>query len=114
MIASEFETIDKAITKIFSNYRFNFGRLISYSKTAYKQANPNNIVFFNANIITKERGLVWCGDLDITKDEELLRKVSKEINEELYVLKEMDGKVNNVSEVLIEELIGKAVYVIRG
>ena len=82
MIASEFETIDKA--------------------------------FFNANIITKERGLVWCGDLDITKDEELLRKVSKEINEELYVLKEMDGKVNNVSEVLIEELIGKAVYVIRG
>ena len=44
----------------------------------------------------------------------MLRKVYKEINEELYVLKEMDGKVNNVSEVLIEELIGKAVYVIRG
>ena len=113
MIASEFETIEKEIVKIFSSYRFNLGRIISYSKSSYKEANPNNIVFFNANVITEGRGKVWYGDLDITKDEDLLRKVSKELNEELYILREMDARFNKV-EVPIEELISKAIYVIRG
>ena len=70
------------------------GRMISYSKSTYRQKYPENIVAFNANIFTKKEK-VWWGDLDITKDSESLQRAATECGETLYVLRELDGRFEN-------------------
>lgn len=74
------------------------GRIISMSKSTYRESNPKNAAVFNANLIATTPGLVgefakiWFGDIDITKDEEGLKKIAESINKDLYVLYEMDGR----------------------
>jgi hypothetical protein len=65
--------------------------MISASKLGYRQRNQNNIVVFNARISLLGEGIIWWGDLDITKEEESLKRVAKEIGKPLYVLYESDG-----------------------
>lgn len=76
------------------------GRIISMSKSGYRDKNPKNAAIFNANVVMTLRGLkefekVWFGDLDITKDEQALREIAKEAGMELYVLYEMDARFEN-------------------
>ena len=67
------------------------GHMISYSKSEYRKRNPENEVYFNANIFT-EFGKVWWGDIDLTISGEALQSVANETGEKLYVLREMDGR----------------------
>ena len=67
-----------------------FGRMIAPSKSGYSMAHPDHIVVYNANIYTRTRGKVWCGDLDITVDAEALKAMAAEQGEELYVFRERD------------------------
>jgi len=69
--------------------------MISYSKSTYRQRNPDNEVYFNANIFVLGEGKVWIGDLDITKDRETLQKVATEIGKDLYIVRELDGRFEN-------------------
>jgi hypothetical protein len=64
------------------------GRLISFSKSSYRNDHPANIIAFNASIFTKSNGRIWYGDLDITLDEEDLKQLAVQINETVYVLRE--------------------------
>jgi hypothetical protein len=89
---------------IFFNNNFIPGRLIFGSKSGYRQRNPDNIIYFNANIITKTGGKIWYGDIDLNKDYKILLKISNDLNENLYILSEMDGRFGKESE-KIEELI---------
>lgn len=73
------------------------GKLICGSKGLYRHNNPRNVVIFNANIFTKE-GKIWYGDIDITKEEKLLIKASKELKQELFVLYESDGRSFNEND----------------
>lgn len=57
-----------------------------------------NIIVFNANILTKENGKIWHGDLDITKDEEKLNSIAKLIGKKLYVLYEMDYRFDTENQ----------------
>lgn len=82
------------IQEIFKNNSLISGRIISYSKSGYREKHPDNIVVFNANIFT-ERGKVWWGDLDLTKESEILQKIATESGETLYVLRELDGRFEN-------------------
>jgi len=70
------------------------GKMISWSKSGYAQANPNNFVIFNANIACIE-GKVWYGDIDITLNKENLQEIAKFCEETVYVLYEMDGRFDN-------------------
>lgn len=54
------------------------GRLISMSKSHYKNHNKNNIVYFNAQIFTHDFKLIWCGDIDITKEYDKLEEIGKD------------------------------------
>ena len=56
---------------------------------------PDNEVYFNANIFTLEEGKIWYGDLDLTLDESNLTKIAKELNVDIYILSEMDGRFEN-------------------
>ena len=67
------------------------GRMISSSKSGYKERNPDCLVIFNSNVCT-EKGKIWWGDLDVTKSKDALSELAKGTGETIYVLFEMDGR----------------------
>ena len=108
---SEFEP-KKNYSEVFTRHGFGPGRLISGSKSGYRQIFPNNLVVFNANILTKKGGKVWYGDLDVTLDFYSLKDVADELGEDLYILYESDARFGNENEP-IKKLIKKAVTIIK-
>lgn len=82
---------EDVVLAILEENGFRMARMISGSKSMYRERYPGNEVYFNANIIT-EHGKVWYGDLDITRDREALQKAATESRTDLYILSEMDGR----------------------
>jgi len=82
---------------IFEDHNLNRGRMISYSKSEYRDHFPDNKCVFNANIVTKSEGKIWYGDLDITVSFEKLQKIAAALGEPLYVLREMDARFGTES-----------------
>ena len=80
---------------IFKNEKLLAGRILSYSKSGYRDKFPDNEVYFNANIFVLGEGKVWFGDLDITLDEEKLKEVAEGLGKDLFILREMDGRFGN-------------------
>ncbi len=74
------------------------GRMISLSKSLYRLRHPGNTVIFNANILTKKRGKVWHGDIDITDEIAELQRLAAELDEEIWVLREMDARFSTAKE----------------
>lgn len=97
--------------KAFLRKNLACGRLVSYSKSRYRDQNPNNIVMFNANIFVEDLGKIWYGDLDLTVSESDLRDIATEIGKPLYILREMDGRWTN-DELDIRQIRNKAVTTI--
>jgi hypothetical protein len=64
------------------------GRMISASKTGYISKHPTHLVAFNANVLTRSKGRIWHGDLDVTADEAELKSLAAELGEDLYILRE--------------------------
>lgn len=88
----------KEIDEIFRKHQLYYSRMISFSKSFYRENFPNNEVYFNANIFIidkKKAHKIWYGDLDLTIDEKVLKKIAKEIKYDLYILREMDGRFGN-------------------
>lgn len=80
---------------IFRDNGLHLARMISWSKSSYREANPENEVYFNANIFVLGEGKVWFGDIDVTKDQETLQKIASEIGKDLFILRELDGRFEN-------------------
>lgn len=70
------------------------GRMISASKSGYRDRYPNNFSIFNSNICTDE-SKVWWGDIDITLSKDALINVAVTSGKTIYVLYEMDGRFEN-------------------
>ena len=89
---------------IFREHGFRDGRMISGSKSGYMTRNKGNVVVFNARICTLSEGIIWWGDLDITKDEETLKIIAEQIGQSIYILRESDAwNEESVNEKLILE-----------
>lgn len=99
----------KEVEETLRETGFISGRMISWSKSGYMKKNPGNEVYFNARLCVLGDGVIWWGDLDITKDRELLNKISLDIGKKLYVLRESDA-FDGVSDNLI---LTRAVAVIE-
>ena len=80
---------------IFENEKLFSGRMLSFSKSGYRDQFPDNEVYFNANIFVLGEGKIWYGDIDVTKEKEQLENVAREIGKDLYILREMDGRFGN-------------------
>lgn len=93
--------------QIFENEGLLHGRMISSSKSGYRNRFPENEVYFNANIFVLGEGKIWYGDIDVTKDRENLENVARELGKDLYILREMDGRFGN-EELNDSEIITKA------
>lgn len=87
--------------EIVEKYIGYCGRMISASKSGYKERHPENIAVFNANLVTDDREKIWFGDIDITNDIVKLKKISIEINKEIFILFESDGRFENENYPLI-------------
>jgi len=86
---------DGDMYQIFLSKGLPIGRMIGGSKSGYRDAHPDNIIVFNANIVIETRGKVWHGDLDVTLDETKLKEVANALEEDLYILSEYDGRWEN-------------------
>ncbi len=87
-------TEEQLTHEFFSQRGLPFSRLISGSKSGYRKRFPDHEVYFNANIFT-ENGKIWHGDLDLNLDSERLQSLANELQTDLYVLFEMDGRFEN-------------------
>jgi hypothetical protein len=83
---------DGDMYELFSRYGLIPGRMISGSKSLYREKYPDHDVMFNANIIIETKSKVWYGDLDITEDYDKLQDIADALKEPLYILYEMDGR----------------------
>lgn len=77
--------------KIIENKLGEIGTIISFSKSDYRKHHPDNIVVFNSNIIVDNKKY-WFGDIDVTLSKEKLIDLSKQLNNTIYILYEMDGR----------------------
>jgi len=75
------------------------GKMISASKRNY-----NGKCIFNANLCTKSRKL-WFGDIDLEKDNKKLQQIANEFKENIYILKEMDGRFENEKKPILENAV---------
>jgi hypothetical protein len=93
------------------------GKMISASKSGYRERNPKNLVVFNANLITitQEREIlmkpvaekIWYGDIDITLSREDLVDLSNELQKTIMVLYEMDARFENENRPKIDRFVYK-------
>jgi len=81
--------------KLFELNGFINGRMVSHSKSGYRERNPESEVYFNCNVFVLGEGKIWYGDLDVTKEREVLEKIASEIGKDLYILRELDGRFEN-------------------
>lgn len=96
------------IDEVFQKHGLICGRMIYGSKSFARSKFPDDLLLFNANIVTKSAGKIWWGDLNITKEAKKLKEVAAEINETLFVLRESDcrfGTENDPVEVLISRAV---------
>lgn len=94
--------------KYFEEQGFLNGRMITASKSSYRNLNPNNEVYFNCNIFVLGEGKIWYGDLDVTKDLEKLEDIARNLGKDLFILREMDGRFGN-EELVDSEIIKRSV-----
>jgi len=77
---------------VFIRHELHMGRMVGGSKSGYFNKHPNNVVVFNANIVSKGGGKIWYGDLDVTLDFDKLKEIADELKEDLYILREHDAR----------------------
>lgn len=81
------------------------GRMISGSKSGYLNHYPKNLAVFNANVCTKNEGKIWYGDIDLTLDREQLSELAKSLENDVYVLYEMDARFENEASPKLENAV---------
>jgi hypothetical protein len=87
------------------------GKMISYSKSKYREDNPENLAIFNANLVLLDDKQtyhkVWHGDIDITKQKESLKELASKSNCTVIILREMDGRFEHEGNPLVEKFVYK-------
>jgi hypothetical protein len=84
------------------------GRMVGWSKSGYVSRNPDNEVYFNANIFILGEGKIWFGDLDLTIDRQMLEDISTETGKKFYILRESDGRFGN-DELSDQQILERAI-----
>jgi hypothetical protein len=97
------------VQQYFDAYKFYDGRMLGGSKMDYRTQYPDDLIIFNANVLMPGYGKVWYGDLNLTEDYLVLREIAQNLNTDLYVLWESDGRFGDENKPF-DELIKKAVW----
>jgi hypothetical protein len=97
------------VQQFFNAHSFHNGRMIGGSKSGYRNMHPDDLIIFNANVLMPGYGKVWYGDLNLTEDYLVLKEIAQNLNTELYVLWESDGRFGEENKPLTA-LLDKAVW----
>ncbi len=92
--------------------QMNMGRMLSGSKSGYRDRYPTNLVIFNSNMVTLSDGKVWYGDIDAHRDKDMLLYLRAELDEDLFFLNEMDGRFEHEDDHSLM-MISKAIFAVR-
>lgn len=84
------------------------GRLISWSKSAYRERHSSHVAIFNANVALSPAIKVWHGDLDLTVDEPLLLDLARRTGRIVYVLCESHGRFEHEEAPLVADAVFSA------
>lgn len=84
------------IGRIFSAMGLPIGLCVG-SKSGYRQRHPDHEFYPNANVFSLRLGKIWWGDLDLNVHGRALQKIARIMGERLYVLREMDGRFENMT-----------------
>lgn len=101
--------LDKYTYDFIKNTLGFSGRMISGSKSRYREFYPRNIAIFSANLCTAQ-GKFWYGDIDLTRDLEKIETIAKFLKKNVYVLYEFDGRFENEKK----PILNKAVFITDG
>lgn len=82
----------------------NEGRMISYSKSGYRERHPDHVAIFNANVCVA-RGKVWWGDVDLTIDEPVLATLASRVAETVYLLYESHARFEHEAHPLLDRAV---------
>ena len=74
------------------------GRLISQSKSGYRNNHQDHLVYFNACVFLEDGTEVWFGDLDLTLDTEKLHTLANKLGETLAVTPEHPFRYDGLKE----------------
>lgn len=101
--------MDNRYLSAFEKYGFNFGRMLSGSKSFYRKSNPDNLIIFNARIYTQinyetnlldikdffkgQESEIWYGDINLNNDIYNLYRIYLDIREPLVITSEMGRKI---------------------
>ena len=103
------DMIVEDIQQYFESHSLYVARMIGGSKTGYCTEHSDDLIVFNANVLMPGYGKVWYGDLNLTEDYLVLREIAQNLNTDLYVLWESDGRFGLEMKPL-NELFDKAVW----
>ena len=103
------DMIVEGIQQYFESHSLYVARMIGGSKTGYCTEYPDDLIIYNANVLMKDMGKVWYGDLNLTKDYIILKSIADSLDTTLYVLWESDGRFGEENKP-IDELIEKSVW----
>jgi hypothetical protein len=81
---------DPAVEPVAARIGLPNSRLISWSKSGYHRAHPGNFVLFNCSIADDAGKRLWWGDLDLTREEEMLIELARALDRRLHILFESD------------------------
>lgn len=65
------------------------GRLLSWSKSAYRNEHPEDEVLFNACVFSEDGLLIWFGDLNLTLEADRLQRLADRLGRAIYVTPEL-------------------------
>ena len=98
---------------IFKENGLELGRSItSDSKSKYCIDHSDDLIIFNANVVSKCKGKIWYGDLNLSEDFDKLKNIADIMREDLYVLMEGDAIYDDQKK-NIKKLIENTRVIIR-
>lgn len=80
------------------------GAMISSDKELYIEEHPTHKVFFNGNIIIDNKK-VWFGDIDVTYKSKIIQELADELNKNIYIIPESDGRFDNEEKPLLHNAV---------
>ncbi len=64
------------------------GKLLSGSKSMYRDIYPDNKVYFNACLFNNNFKQIWFGDIDFEFDTKILQQLANDLKETIYATPE--------------------------
>ena len=92
--------MENKVGKYLEAHGFIEGRLITFSKSLYREAYPKHIVLFNACLFNTKGEEVWWGDVDLTRDWKVFYETARALNETLILTPETPYRFIGLKETL--------------